>query len=120
MAKTTKIAPRRSSIIYSGNIDKATCIFEEVVARIARLEEKSKPIFVEQDNFESAIQTRLYRIWDNGNPTKHCIKFVYDTRNKEKTIFGIKYTVSCSLESRTYIDTVVSEKIQESNRQQVI
>ena len=100
------LAPRRSIIISAGNIDKASCPFEEFVARFFkdvfpwlgefRLEDKSPPLFKEQANFESVIQTRLYRLWKNGYPTRCCIRFTYDTSNKE-------YMVSWRKESRDYM-----------------
>lgn len=102
------LAPRRSIVIDSGNIDKASCPFEEFVANAFgkifpwmgefRLEEKSKPVvmFKSQINFESVIQTRIYRLWKNNLPTRCCIRFTYDTSNKE-------YMASWRKESRDYM-----------------
>jgi hypothetical protein len=102
------LAPRRSKIITSGNIDKATCPFEEFIKNdfnmifpwIGRfiLEEKTKPIifFKGQEEFESVKQSRVYRLWNKGNPTKCCIRFTYDTANKE-------FMASWSKESREYM-----------------
>lgn len=100
------LAPRRSIVISAGKIDQVSCPFEEFISRFFkevfpwmgefRLEEKSQPIFKEQFNFESAIQTRLYRLWKNGYPTKCCVRFTYDTANKD-------YMASWRKESRDYM-----------------
>lgn len=102
------LAPRRSKIITSGNIDKATCPFEEFIRNDFHiifpwlgsfiLEEKTKPIIFikEQQEFESVKQSRVYRLWNRGNPTKCCIRFTYDTSNKE-------FMASWSKESREYM-----------------
>jgi len=103
------LAPRRSIVISSGNIDKASCAFEEFIRDgfyqvfpwIGRfcLEEKTKPIIFtkEQQDFESVIQSRVYRLWNKGQPTRCCIRFTYDTSNKE-------FMVSWRKESRDYME----------------
>jgi hypothetical protein len=46
-----------------------------------QLEDKSPPLFKEQADFPSAVQTRIYRLWKNGKPERCCVKFVYDSRD---------------------------------------
>jgi hypothetical protein len=105
------LAPRRSIVITAGNIDKASCAFEEFIQDAFHivfpwigkfyLEEKTKPIIFskEQEEFESVIQSRVYRLWNKGKPTKCCIRFTYDTSNQE-------FMVSWRKESRDYMEHV--------------
>jgi len=89
------LKPRNAITITSGNIDKASCPFEEFIRNdfhevfpwlgTFRLEEKTAPVIFgqEQQGFESVKQSRLYRLWNKGKPTTCCIRFTYDTANKE-------------------------------------
>lgn len=99
--------------INQDNIDRISSGYEEFLRHFHevffwmgefRLEDKITPLFKGQDEFQSVVQTRIYRYYDkHGNPTRCRIRFVYNSANKDGW-------VEWSKESRALLMQATAEK----------